>query len=138
MTPHVRNHSDGRAAGSASADYTARLEDDGILVLTVSGPEVDGRKAQAIVDHLFSLAGDRRYPVLIKIGGVRWVSREVSPIADTFPSAGLALLGRGPVDRIIGNFFLRAAMRDGFPARYFDDEAKARAWLATFPYQPQT
>ncbi|MFT4469742.1 hypothetical protein ACMX2H_07495 [Arthrobacter sulfonylureivorans] len=111
--------------------FDVQLDDDGLMVLTLHrGLSVGAELAQQVVDHLFDLVGDRRVVMLLRIAGVRWATSEVQAVAQTFtPSIALAVLGDGPVDRVLANFFLRIFDDEDF-ARYFDDEAEARAWLA--------
>jgi hypothetical protein len=111
--------------------YDVQLHDDGLLVLTLRrGISVSAELAQQIVDRLFELVGERRVVVLLKMAGVRWATADVRSIAHTFTaSLAVAVLGSGPVDRVLGNFFLRIFADDGC-SRYFDDEAEARSWLA--------
>ncbi|MET1153972.1 hypothetical protein [Arthrobacter sp.] len=111
--------------------YDVQLHDDGLLVLTLHrGLSVSAELAQQVVDRLFELVGERSVVVLLRMAGVRWATAEVRSIAHTFTaSLAVAVLGNGPVDRVLGNFFLRIFADDGC-SRYFDDEAEARTWLA--------
>jgi len=111
--------------------YDVQLDDDGLLVLTLHrGLSVNAELAQQVVDRLFDLVGERRVVVLLRMAGVRWATAEVRSIAHTFtPSLAVAVVGNGPVDRVLGNFFLRIFADDGC-SRYFDDETEARTWLA--------
>jgi hypothetical protein len=111
--------------------FDVQLDDDGLLVLTLHrGLSIGAELAQQVVDRLFDLVGERRVVVLLRITGVRWATSEVQMIAQSFtPSVALAVLGNGPVDRVLANFFLRTFEDEDY-ARYFDDEAEARIWLA--------
>ncbi|MGA7206087.1 MAG: STAS/SEC14 domain-containing protein [Specibacter sp.] len=129
------------AADRRVADGDAHICDGGILVwfqasgvMRVKLPEhtdVAGKHAAAAAEVVRSLAAGRKYPILLDLTRVRSVSRH----ARTFygkpeMASAYALLGEGPVDRVLAHYFL-GGIPEGVPANFFESESDALQWLGS-------
>jgi hypothetical protein len=122
---------DAARAEPGVADVT--IEPDGTIVLRFH------RRLRLTVDQTrevarahMALAGGVKRPVLADTRGLISAdrgSRELGAGAGVCAAtARMAILAGSPVSRLLGSFFLRVAT-PAYPARIFDDESEARAWL---------
>jgi len=96
-------------------------------------------EAREAVRATWTVAGERRRPVLVDLSGLREQSREarlyfVSDEAVALYSA-VAILISSPVSRVIGTFFLRLTNHK-VPTRLFTSEEEAIAWLVALVPEP--
>ena len=107
------------------------LRPDGIVQMVwVTQAESDHEDAIAAISAMNELTGGRRSPLVVDLrdsGQQTRPARLEFACRDDLVSA-LALIVGTPLSRIMGNFFLRVS-KPLYPARLFDDEASALAWL---------
>jgi hypothetical protein len=109
-----------------------RVDPDGFVLATMKdGARFELEDAKEAVAAVTRLAPERT-SVLVDMRRIQSQSREArayfaGPEAVARVDA-VALLVDSPVSRVIGTFFLRFRPHP-VPARMFDDEASARAWL---------
>ncbi|MGO4384964.1 DUF7793 family protein [Specibacter sp. RAF43] len=108
------------------------IEAPGILrVKLPHNAVIAGRHAESAADLIRTLADGHRYPTLLDLSGVLSVSRKARNVyGHPQAVAAYALLGNGPVDRVLAHFFLGAGPLE-MPVQYFVCEAEALAWLGT-------
>ena len=107
------------------------LRPDGIVQMVwVTKTASDLEDATAAISAMTELTGGRRIPLLVDL---RDSGQQTRPARLEFARrddlvSALALIIGGPLSRIIGNFFL-SVNKPLYPARLFDNEASALAWL---------
>jgi hypothetical protein len=131
----------------AAAAVDACLQDAGIAVslgvdaimrVTLpAGAHISHAQAVATAIKIRTLAGEKRWPLLMDVTGVASVDRETRTVysASTTISA-YALLGATPVDQVLAHFFL-GTESPGHPAAFFVSEADAMEWLREQTDAPQ-
>ncbi len=116
------------------------LEPGGVLVYTYpDGVELDLPDAEALIAKAMQLTDCPR-PCLILIGKRVKLSREARDYFARHPdnravTAAAAMVVQSAIGRMIGNFFV-GLNRSRFPQQVFDNEGKARAWLASVEPKP--
>ncbi|MEG9249996.1 hypothetical protein V6S67_18045 [Arthrobacter sp. Soc17.1.1.1] len=104
------------------------IEDHGhwIEVRLIDGSDVTDADLLAFRDDLTALPGWREKPVLIHMGALRGVSLEGRQRLIRYRHPTLvAVLGSGPMDRVLANFIIRSTR-----AQYFSTRADALHWLS--------
>jgi hypothetical protein len=123
---------EGAAHLATYADVFA--EADGTIVLRYH-PEcrLDVQKTALVASAHIALAEGRKRPVFADCRGLvstDRASRQLAAGPDIVAvTARLAILVDNPVARVLGNFFLRVT-EPAYATQIFNDESKARAWLA--------
>lgn len=91
--------------------------------------DVTGRHAAAAAEVVRTLAGGHRYPLLLDLTQVKSVSRKARSVyGHPKTVTAYALLGDGPVDRVLAHYFLGSSP-EGLPAKFFESESDALRWL---------
>jgi len=99
------------------------------LVLPAGEPVTEELASFAALE-VARLARGERARVLLELAGVESISREARDVFGSVPNlAAVAVLGAGPVDKVIATFLIGGGVRPPFPTRYFSSEHKARVWL---------
>lgn len=110
-------------------------EDNEVCVYTWDpGTVVTADQAAAALATQVDLLAGRRWPVLVRMSGMRGMDRDARLVFTHGPAevtSRVAMLAESPVQRIIANFFLGLSRNLAVPTRMFTDEAAARAWLAS-------
>ena len=115
---------------------TIVLGDDGIFrARSVPGTEIHLADAVEIIRALTVLGGGETRPILVDLSGVRAISGEArayfaGPETAKVESAA-GLMVSSPLTRVIGNFFM-GLNKPRIPARLFQHETEALAWLRGF------
>ena len=124
----LRGH---RTAEGAGTSVSVQLQDDGVVRLELPpGQPITERIASLAAADVASLADGKKVRVLLSLAGVESISREARDVFGSVPGlAAVAVLGAGPVDKVIATFLLGGGVRPPFPTRYFSSEDKARDWL---------
>lgn len=126
--------SDGPSAERIETEVCAFVLDPrGFVRATMrEGAEFGLSDAVACVDATFTIAGERRRPVLVDARGVRSQTREAREYFSSAEAAqkilAVALFVGSPVSRMIGNFFLGMGAQR-VPTRLFTAEPPAIDWL---------
>lgn len=97
------------------------------------GTVVTAERARAALDAQVELLAGRRWPVLVRMAGMRSMERDARLVFTQGPAevtSRVAMVAQSPVQRVIANFFLGLSRNLNVPTRMFSDEASARAWLA--------
>jgi hypothetical protein len=110
-----------------------RMIDGGIIeVLLPPNQEIEGPEARVAGDAVRALAAGRRMPVLLVITGVVGVSVEARQVfTGSIAATAFALVGEGPVDRVIAHYLLRSRS-ETIPAQFFTSEPAAVEWLRQY------
>lgn len=96
------------------------------------GTTVTAPLAREALDAQVRLLAGRRWPVLVRMAGMRSMDRDARAVFTQGPAevtSRVAMLAQSPVQRVIANFFLGLSRNLHVPTRMFDDEQDARAWL---------
>ena len=107
------------------------LRSDGIVqMIWVTEAASDLEDATAAISAMNELTGGRRSPLLVDLHDS---GQQTRPARLEFARRGdlvsaVALIVGTPLSRIMGNFYL-SVNKPEYPARLFDDEASALAWL---------
>jgi hypothetical protein len=106
---------------------------EGITFITLpAGEHISQELAEVKAAEARALAAGVPRPLLIDISGVRSIDRDARAVlGDAQMSTAVALVGSGPVDRVLGNFVL-GGQRPACPVTFFASKAEAIAWLASF------
>lgn len=105
-------------------------ENDLIRLELPPGQPITGGLATTAAAEVLRLADGRRVRVLLGLAGVDSITREARNVFGSVPNlAAVAVLGAGPVDKVIATFLLGGSARPPFPTKYFSSEDKARTWL---------
>lgn len=87
---------------------TVELQADGVIHL-IWKPKVsiEAEDAHAAMAAVNEIAGGSEHPMLVEMATIEAVSRQARAVF-SIPSAAsrIALLGSGPVDRVLANFFI--------------------------------
>jgi hypothetical protein len=127
----------GPRAADADADFRMWRHADGIVeVEWRRGITITLERAQAATQRYVDEFGPpQRNCLLIDLRGVRSSQREARTHFARSGAAALvvacALLAESPLDRIIGNFFMRLG-RPPYPTRLFGSAQDALEWLTGF------
>ncbi|NQD90591.1 STAS/SEC14 domain-containing protein [Paenarthrobacter sp. CM16] len=107
-----------------------RLEGEAILHLMWNpGTHIEAENAQAAMDAVNSAAGTERYPLLVEIAEASFLSHEARAVfAQPCSASRIALLGAGPVDRVLVDYQLNTAAPP-CSTRFFSSKADALTWL---------
>lgn len=98
--------------------------------------EVAGRHAAAAADLVRTLSKGQTFPLLLDLTRVKSVSRQARSVyGHPTVVTAYALLGDGPVDRVLAHYFLGDSP-EGLPAKFFESEADALHWLGTVCDEP--
>lgn len=117
---------------TSDAGIKVWLEDPGIMrVKLPQGANVAGRHAAAAAELVHTIARGSQYPLLLDLSGVMSVSRTAREVyGQPMTVTAYALLGQGPVDRVLAHYFTGAA--PSVPMQFFLSEAEAIRWLGGF------
>lgn len=115
--------------------FTVTLEEENrVCVYTwAPGTVVTGERAAAALAAQVELLDGRRWPVLVRMSGMRSMDRAARHVFTNGPAEStsrVAMLAESPVQRVIANFFLGLSRNLRVPTRMFTDERQAREWLA--------
>ncbi len=110
------------------------LEGEGLIVLRFRpGSRVTLESARELVQAHVTAASGAKRPALVDMRGMAFADVEGRQLAAgpelAMVTSRMALLVGNPVNRVLGNFFLRVS-RPLYPTRLFTDEASARRWLS--------
>jgi hypothetical protein len=121
------------AAPDAERAIGVRMIDGGIIeVVLPPNQEIEGPEARVAGDAVRALAAGRRMPVLLVITGVVGVSVEARHVyTGSIAATAFALVGDGPVDRVIAHYLLRSRS-ETIPAQFFTSEPAAVEWLRQY------
>lgn len=113
-----------------------RLGGDGIVYVTAKpGVEMDLADAEETIQKVGLICNGVVRPVLVDMSDLKSISREARSYfagPDTAKvEAATALLTRSPLNKVMGNFFLRLH-KPLIPTRLFSSEVEAVEWLRTF------
>jgi hypothetical protein len=124
---------DPAAAPDPDRAIGVRMIDGGIIeVLLPPNQEIEGPEARVAGDAVRALAAGRRMPVLLVITGVVGVSVEARQVyTGSIAATAFALVGDGPVDRVIAHYLLRSRS-ETIPAQFFTSEPAAVEWLRQY------
>lgn len=111
------------------------IQESGFVRLVLpAGEPVTEEVASFAASEVARLARGERARVLLELAGVESISREARNVFGSVPNlAAVAVLGAGPVDKVIATFLIGGGIRPPFPTRYFSSEQKAQAWLKDIP-----
>ncbi|MGO4228799.1 hypothetical protein AB4Y72_07995 [Arthrobacter sp. YAF34] len=120
-------------APAADRAIGVRMIDGGIIeVVLPPNQEIEGPEARVAGDAVRALAAGRRMPVLLVITGVVGVSVEARQVyTGSIAATAFALVGDGPVDRVIAHYLLRSRS-ETIPAQFFPSEPAAVEWLRQY------
>ena len=106
------------------------LDPEGLLRLTwARGATISEADAEAAMERVNILSGERRHPMLVDMATTADVSRAARAVwGRPCQASRIALLGSSPVDRVIANFFL-GITNVPCPTKFFTVERDALAWL---------
>ena len=108
-------------------------EDEQICVYSWDpGTVVTAERARAALAAQVQLLAGRRWPVLVRMAGMRSMDRDARLVFTQGPAdvtSRVAMLAESPVQTVIANFFLGLSRNLNVPTRMFTDERAARAWL---------
>jgi hypothetical protein len=109
---------------------TVELRSDGIIyVIWKPRGTIEAADALAALEAV-NMVSMGTEPMLVDMALTEAVSRDARSIFCTPCAASrIALLGTGPVDRLIANFFL-GVHKPACPSRFFTSRNEAMAWLA--------
>ena len=123
----------GRKPVISDGGITVWLREDGIMhVKLPDNAAIAGRHAAAAAETVRVVAAGNRYPLLLDVAQVKSVSRNARRVyghPDTVTA--YALLGNGPVDRVLSHYFLGAGPPH-VPAQFFESEDQAVQWLGAY------
>ena len=115
--------------------FTVLLEEDEQVCVYSwhPGTIVTAERAAAALAAQVQLLAGRRWPVLVRMAGMRSMDRDARLVFTQGPvevTSRVAMLAQSPVQTVIANFFLGLSRNLNVPTRMFSDEQAARAWLA--------
>ena len=115
--------------------FVVRLEEDEQVCVYswAPGTVVTAAHARAALAAQVQLLAGRRWPVLVRMAGMRSMDRDARFVFTQGPAevtSKVAMLAESPVQRVIANFFLGLSRNLNVPTRMFSDERAAREWLA--------
>ncbi|MCZ2404898.1 STAS/SEC14 domain-containing protein [Paenarthrobacter sp. Z7-10] len=118
------------ATGSSLDAIRVWLSSEGIIrVKLPENAAITGEQARTAGVAVRSLAEGQLHPLILDLTGVDSVTTEVRNVyANSTVVSAFALLGAGPVDRVIAHHFL-GAESVGVPAEFFTSEPAAISWL---------
>lgn len=125
----MKNHYINDVARHSTADETQclALREDGILhVQWRPATVVTVDQARATLDATLLNQGARR--ILMSMTAVAFTSAARRVICNEEDITAIALVGDGPVDRVVAAF----ADNEAHPAQFFTSEVDAIDWLGTF------
>ena len=138
MTAAVVDELKPRGAGPRTCAGGVRvwLTDGGIMYVKLpENGEVSVVHAAAAAQVVRDFSGGKPYSLLLDLTGVKSVSRRAREIyGQPQATTAHALLGDGPVDRVLAHYLL-ASSPAGLPVKFFESEPEARQWLQTFPHE---
>ena len=119
--------------GGSADPIGVRMLDVGIIEIALpANQEIEGPEARVAAAAARALAAGRRMPVLLVITGVVGISIEARHVyANSLAVAAFALVGEGPVDRVIAHYLLRSKIPT-IPAQFFTSETEAVEWLRPY------
>mgnify|MGYP003577573534 CR=1 FL=1 len=111
-------------------DCAVRLEAGGILHLKWNhGTRIEAENACAALAAVNSAAGGKTYPLLVEMAEASFLSHEARAVfARPCAASRIALLGAGPVDRMLVDYQLKTGSTP-CPTRFFNSKEEALAWL---------
>ncbi|MET4618716.1 hypothetical protein ABIE18_000139 [Arthrobacter sp. 2762] len=93
------------------------------------GVRIEADNARAAMEAVNKLAEGQTYPLLVDMTSTGFLSHEARKVfAQPCAASKIALLGAGPVDRILVEYQLRTGPLS-CPTRFFISKAEASAWL---------
>lgn len=93
------------------------------------GVRIEIDDAQAAMDAVNLVAAGSSYPLLVDMAATEYVSKQARTVfAAPCAASRIALLGTGPVERIIVDFQL-GSQEPPCPTRFFTSKVQAMAWL---------
>lgn len=105
------------------------LPDLAVKAVLPRGADLSEAAAAQLRQQLGELAGDGRVAVVLELTGVGSVSRAARAAYAAIPSVSAwAIVGEGPVDRLLGHFLLGGEF-SSVPSRYFTSDGEALDWL---------
>ena len=109
---------------------TVELRTDGVIhVLWKPRGTIEAADALAAMVAVNEVCGESERPMLVDLALMDGFSRDARSMFSTPCAASrIALLGSGPVDRVIASFFL--SVRPPCPGRFFTSRNEAMGWLA--------
>lgn len=112
------------------SDCAVRLEGGSILhLIWNAGTRIEAGNARAALDAINTVAGEETYPLLVEMAEVSFVSHDARSIfARPCAASRIALLGQGPVDRMLVDYQLTTAPVP-CSAMFFTSRTEALAWL---------
>jgi hypothetical protein len=114
----------------ALSDCVVRLEEGSILHLVWNhGVRIDAGNAKAAMEAVNEIADGKTYPLLVDMASTNDLSHHArEAFANPCAASRIALLGTGPVDRVIVAYQLRTGQVP-CPTRFFTSRAEALGWL---------
>jgi hypothetical protein len=94
---------------------------------------IEANDAHAAMARVNEIAAGSEYPMLVDMASTEAVTRQATSFF-SFPCAAsrIALLGSGPVDRVVANFTL-GVHSPPCPTRFFTSRDEAMKWLLDTP-----
>ncbi len=112
------------------SDCAVRLEGGSVLHLAWNaGTRIEAENARAALEAVNTVAGGKTYPLLVEMAEVAFLSHEARALfAQPCAASKIALLGEGPVDRILADYQLKTTPTP-CSTRFFTSRTEALAWL---------
>lgn len=112
------------------AKGTVERRTDGLIhVLWKPRGTIEAADALAAMVAVNEVCRGSGHPMLVDMALTEALSRDARSIFSTCAASRIALLGSGPVDRVIASFFL-GVHKPPCPSRFFTSKREAMAWLA--------
>lgn len=116
--------------------YWTWMGSDGICRTKIKpNSHVTLKEASENTEAVSSFYKDKRFPLLIDSRDIKSMDREARNQFSTNNREtrinSFAVIVRSPLSRVIGNFFM-GLNKPQVPAKLFDNEEEALAWLKTF------
>ncbi|MGO4586646.1 STAS/SEC14 domain-containing protein [Arthrobacter sp. 2RAF6] len=89
---------------------------------------IEAADAFAAMAALDEVCRGSEHALLVDMAMMEDLSRDARSIFSTCAASRIALLGSGPVDRVIASFFL-GVRKPRCPSRFFTSRNEAMAWL---------
>ena len=112
------------------SDCAVRLEGGSVLHLIWNvGTRIEAENARIALEAVDTVAGGKRYPLLVEMAEASFLSHGARGVfAQPCAASRIALLGAGPVDRMLVDYQLNTGSPP-CPTRFFNSKADALAWL---------
>ena len=115
--------------GIKGAKGAVELRTDGFIhVIWKPKGTVEAADALAAMVAVDEVCRGSEHPLLVDMAMTEALSRDARSIFSTCAASRIALLGSGPVDRVIAGFFL-GVHKPPCPSRFFTSRNEAMAWL---------